>query len=72
MNYTKLFSVEGKKVVVTGGCGYLGREIVKGFAENGANVYVLDYNVSNTINVPDKIGKHIHYQNLLRCMRVQE
>lgn len=64
MNYTKLFSVEGKKVVVTGGCGYLGREIVKGFAENGANVYVLDYNVSNTINVPDKIGKHIHY---LKC-----
>lgn len=64
MNYTKLFSVEGRKVVVTGGCGYLGREIVKGFAENGANVYVLDYNVSNTINVPDKIGKHIHY---LKC-----
>lgn len=64
MNYRKLFSVEGKKVVITGGCGYLGREIVKGFAENGADVYVLDYNISNTIDVPAEIGVHIHY---LKC-----
>ena len=64
MNYSELFSVRGKIVVITGGFGYLGREIVKGFAENGAEVYVLDYNVSNTIDVPTEVGAHIHY---LQC-----
>ena len=61
MNYTELFSVRGKNVVITGGCGYLGCEIVKGFAENGAEVYVLDYNISNTIDIPAEVGAHIHY-----------
>jgi gluconate 5-dehydrogenase len=49
MDYSKLFSLEGKTAVITGGCGYLGREIVKGFAELGANVFVLDYNIDNKI-----------------------
>ena len=29
MSYSNLFSLEGKKAVVTGGCCYLGSEIVK-------------------------------------------
>lgn len=62
MNYSKMFSLEGKTSVITGGCGYLGREIVKGFVENGAIVYVLDYNIDNKIDMEDKIAEsHIKY-----------
>lgn len=45
MEYKDLFSLEGKKAVITGGCGYLGREIVKGFVDFGADVFVLDYKI---------------------------
>ncbi len=41
MGYADLFSLEGRKAVVTGGCGYLGAETVKGFADFGADVVVL-------------------------------
>ena len=43
MNYKNLFSLRNKTIVVTGGCGYLGREIVKGLKDVGANVQVVDY-----------------------------
>ena len=41
MGYADLFSLEGRKAVVTGGCGYLGSETVKGLADFGADVVVL-------------------------------
>src|SRR5690242_13111665 len=37
----KLFSLEGKVIIVTGGAGRLGREISKGLAGAGALVYAL-------------------------------
>ena len=40
MSYADLFSLRGKKAVVTGGCGYLGSETVKGLADFGADVYL--------------------------------
>ncbi len=43
MSYADLFSLKGRKAVVTGGCGYLGREIVKGLADFGADVVVVDW-----------------------------
>lgn len=46
MSYNDLFSLKGKKAVVTGGCGYLGREIVKGLSDFGAEVVVVDWNIS--------------------------
>lgn len=62
MNYSEIFSLKGKTAVITGGCGYLGREIVKGFAENGATVFVLDYNIDNKIEMQDKAAESlIHY-----------
>lgn len=42
MSYLNLFNLEGKVAVVTGGSGYLGSEIVKGFLDFGANVVVFD------------------------------
>ena len=37
-----LFSLEGRVAVVTGGCGQIGSEIVRGFSERGARVAVFD------------------------------
>ena len=34
MVYMNIFSLSGKKAVITGGAGYLGKEIVKGFYQN--------------------------------------
>lgn len=43
MNYKEMFSLKGKKAVVTGGCGYLGSEVVRAMAEFGAQVIVADH-----------------------------
>lgn len=40
--YEKLFSMEGKAAVVTGGNGYLGAELARALADFGANVAVAD------------------------------
>lgn len=62
MDYKKMFSLEGRTAVITGGCGYLGREVVKGIVAYGANVFVLDYiiNEIEELNVPEYEGR-IHY-----------
>jgi len=39
-----LFGLHSKIAVVTGGTGYLGKEITKGLAEYGAKVFILDIN----------------------------
>ena len=40
--YAKLFSCAGKVCVVTGGLGFLGREVVKGLSDFGGIVYAAD------------------------------
>ena len=55
MNYKSIFSLIGKTAVVTGGCGYLGKEIVKGFVDFGANVVVLDYKIAKDDRISDNI-----------------
>lgn len=57
MNYGDIFSLDGKVAVVTGGCGYLGREIVKGLVDFGATVYVVDYKISKD----ERISENINY-----------
>jgi len=42
MNYKKLFDVSNKNVIILGGTGLLGKEIVKSFASLGANITILD------------------------------
>lgn len=42
MNYSQMFNLAGKTVVVTGGGGILGRHFVAGLAAHGAKVAVLD------------------------------
>ena len=59
MDYKSIFSLKGHTAVITGGCGYLGREIVKGFIDYGAEVYVIDYKITS-IEPLDKCDR-IHY-----------
>lgn len=40
--YKALFSLKDKNIIVTGGLGYLGRECVRGLAEFGANIVIVD------------------------------
>lgn len=40
--YKTLFSCSNKVAIVAGGCGLLGREIVKGLTDFGATVYIAD------------------------------
>ncbi|MCR4653384.1 MAG: SDR family oxidoreductase [Eubacterium sp.] len=49
MDYKNMFSLKDKNIVITGGCGYLGREIVNGVRAMGASVQVIDYAESATI-----------------------
>ena len=37
-----LFDIKGKVIVITGGCGILGKNIANYLAEQGAKIVVLD------------------------------
>lgn len=43
-DYTNIFSVKDKVVVITGGAGLIGKYLTTGYAQAGAKVYILDNN----------------------------
>ncbi len=45
-DYLKKFNLKGKKAVVTGGAGLIGREVVTALAQAGASVIIADTNAS--------------------------
>lgn len=56
-----LFSLKNKTAIVTGGCGLIGKEIVKGLSEYGANVYIADQNEEEAQKL---LNQNINYINL--------
>lgn len=55
---SNIFSLEGKNVILTGGCGNLGRVMAKNLLDFGANLYIAD-----VIDTPIEglEGKPVHY-----------
>lgn len=58
--YTKMFSCENRTAVVTGGCGLIGREIVKSLSQFGATVYIADKNEAEAKKLVKKTIKYIN------------
>lgn len=55
MNYFNAFSLKGKKAIVTGGAGILGRHFASGLASAGADVAIVDINEKGTEQVAEEI-----------------
>jgi len=60
MSYSKLFDLRNKVVVVVGGAGLIGSEIVKGLSEFGAKVYIADTNKKAAEKIMAKPVKFIN------------
>ena len=60
-NYMEKFSLNEKVAIVTGGAGILGEHFAIGLADAGANVAIVDINISKALD----IAKHINdrYEN---------
>lgn len=56
-NYFEKFSLQGKKAIVTGGAGILGRHFCKGLADAGADVAIVDINLSEAEKIAEQLGK---------------
>lgn len=61
MAYNNIFSCKNRTAIVTGGCGLIGREIVKGLSEYGATVYIVD---QNEVEAQKLLNQNIRYINL--------
>jgi NAD(P)-dependent dehydrogenase (short-subunit alcohol dehydrogenase family) len=52
INYLELFSLKGRNAVVTGGSGFLGKEIVKALSQAGA--FVLNADLASPVDLDNK------------------
>ena len=56
MDYRTMFSIDGKKAVVTGGASGMGAAIVEGYAACGVEVAIVDRNVALGRQVAERSG----------------
>ena len=61
-SFAKYPSLYGKNILITGGASGIGKELVKGFAEQGANVAFLDLNNEAGEQLSLDIGKNVFFQ----------
>ena len=60
-----MYNLQGKTVIVTGGAGYLLFPACRGFAEQGANVVVADYNQDRLDEAVRALGKEFSPEQIL-------
>ena len=58
-------SLQGKNILITGGASGIGKELVKGFAEQGANVAFLDLNDKLESGFPLILEKMFFFKNVI-------
>jgi NAD(P)-dependent dehydrogenase (short-subunit alcohol dehydrogenase family) len=56
--YEHIFSCKDKTAIVTGGCGLIGKEIVRGLSQFGSSVYIADQDESAA---QDLINENVRY-----------
>ena len=61
-SFAKYPSLYGKNILITGGASGIGKELVLGFAEQGANVAFLDLNNEAGEQLSLDIGKNVFFQ----------
>jgi len=47
IDYRRKFSLEGKLIIIIGGCGLIGRAFYEACAQHGANVAISDVKITN-------------------------
>ena len=57
-------SLQGKNILIIGGASGIGKELVKGFAEQGANVAFLDLNDEAGERLSLNTGENVFFQNI--------
>ena len=55
-------SLRGKNILITGGASGIGKELVKGFAEQGSNVAFLDVNDKAGERLSLDTGENVFFQ----------
>lgn len=72
MGYENLFSLKGRKGVITGGLGYLGSKITEGLLDFGAKIVVADYMIENRCAIPQSENLHILECDLGKTESIKE
>ena len=62
-----MFSLEGKKAVVTGGGSGIGRSIAVLLARQGAEVHILDFDEASALNVVNEIKERQGKGSAIKC-----
>ena len=59
MNSKKIFNLNGKIAVVTGGTGHLGKSMAEGLAEMGAHVFITSREKAKALAIKNSFSEEV-------------
>lgn len=66
INFKELFDLKGKVIIISGGCGLIGRAFCEAVAQFGGNVIVADIEQSN----PQEFAKELEKRHSIKCLGI--
>jgi NAD(P)-dependent dehydrogenase (short-subunit alcohol dehydrogenase family) len=66
INFKAKFNLEGKVIIISGGCGLIGRAFCEAVAQFGGHVVVADITASN----PEAFAQQLEERNKVKCIGV--